>query len=98
MRSALHSSSQGELDTRWPAQAGWLRDWPDMHWGAIYCSLGLTAASLTRLSRLAAGLQFAVKMRLRDFLKIVEIPTLVVSNICKMALASNIGCRVIDGL
>ena len=41
---------------------------------------------------------FAVKMRLRDFLKIVEIPTLVVSNICKMALASNIGCRVIDGL
>ena len=41
---------------------------------------------------------FAVKMRLRDFLKIVEIPTLVVSKICKMALGRNIGCRVIDGL
>ena len=41
---------------------------------------------------------FAVKMRLRDFLKIVEIPTLVISNICKMALGSNIRFRVIDGL
>ena len=41
---------------------------------------------------------FAVKMRLRDFLKIVEIPTLVISNIGKMALGSNIRFRVIDGL
>ena len=39
---------------------------------------------------------FAVKMRLRDFLEILEIPTLVISNIYKMALASNIGCRVLD--
>ena len=38
---------------------------------------------------------FAFKIRLRDFLKILEIPKLVISNICKMALASNIGCRVI---
>ena len=42
--------------------------------------------------------QFAVKMRLRDFLEIVETPKLFISNICKMALASNIGCRVIDGV
>ena len=41
---------------------------------------------------------FAVKMRLREFIKIVEIPTLVISNICKMALGSNIRFRVIDGL
>ena len=31
---------------------------------------------------------FAFKIRLRDFLKILEIPNLVISNICKMALAS----------
>ena len=41
---------------------------------------------------------FAVKMRLGDFLKIVEMPKLVISNICKMALGSNIRFRVIDGL
>ena len=32
-----------------------LRDWPDTHCGAIYCCIGLPDASLTRLSRLAAG-------------------------------------------
>ena len=33
--------------------------------------------------------QFAVKMRLRDFLEKVEIPKLVISNNCKMALGSS---------
>ena len=32
-----------------------LRHWSDTHCGAIYCSLGLLAASLQSLARLAAG-------------------------------------------
>ena len=55
---------------------------------------------LNKVKNFLPSTLFAVKMRLRDFLKIVEIPTLDISNICKMALAlgSNIRFRVIDGL
>ena len=34
-----HSSSQGELDTRWPAQAGWLNR-PE-GWYATWCPIRL---------------------------------------------------------
>ena len=53
---------------------------------------------LNKVKNFLPSTLFAVKMRLRDFLKIVEIPTLFISNICKMALGSNIRFRVIDGL
>ena len=53
---------------------------------------------LNKVKNFLPSTLFAVKMRLRDFLKIVENPTLVISNICKMAPGSNIRFRVIDGL
>ena len=53
---------------------------------------------LNKVKNFLPSTLFAVKMRLRDFLEIVETPKLVISNICKMALGSNIRFRVIDGL
>ena len=55
---SLASSRQVRLSSRKVVYTNFyseLRHWPDTDSGAIYCSLGLLAASLLNLARLAAG-------------------------------------------